>query len=122
MPANGLADGLQHLFRASKDVAVALALRQLLNARLADLGEVLDVSLDSGRRRVQLRIALRGEAEPVDVDLRRYHVERVDEQDSLTVLEAVASREWLTAALQLFVVGRAFRLPPKAAPVVRMLI
>lgn len=80
------------------------------------------MSIDSASRRVRLRLALRGEVEPVDLDIRGYELERTAGGDWLTVLDAAASREWVTAALQQFVVGRRFRIPPQAAGALRLLI
>ena len=119
---HGLANGLGNLVRHSKDAALALTLRRLLNARLEAFGEVTDVSLDTRSRRAEVRLALRGEGMPIDVDVRKYDIERVGKGHCLTVVEALASREWMTAALQQFVVGRRFHLSPNAAAVARLLM
>lgn len=78
--------------------------------------------MDSANRRIRLRLALRGEVDPVDLDIRGYELERTGEGDWLTVVDAAASREWVTAALQQFVVGRRFRIPAQAAGALRFLI
>jgi hypothetical protein len=96
-------------------------MRGVLNARLDAFGEITDLSLDSAHRRAQVRLALRGERGPIDVDVRKYDIERADGGDWLTVVDAVASREWLTAALQHFAVGRRFHISRKAAIVLRLL-
>jgi hypothetical protein len=104
-----------------KDAALAFTVRSLLNARLQAIGEITDLSLETGRRRAELHLALRGEAEPIHLEVRRYDLERIDGADWLTVVEAVASREWVSAALQQFAVGRRFPIPSKAATVLRLL-
>jgi hypothetical protein len=114
--------GLHGWIRNSKDAGLALALRTLLNSRVEAFGEIRDVSVDSANRRIRLRVALRGETEPVDLDIRGYELERTGDGDWLTVVAAEASREWLTAALQQFVVGRRFRIPAQAAGALRLLI
>ena len=106
--------------RGSKDAALAFGLRSLLNTRVEPIGEITDLSLDTAHGRAQLRLALRGEQEAIDVDVREYHIERVNGRDYLTVVDAVASREWLTAALQ-FALGRRFNLSSKAAMALRLL-
>jgi hypothetical protein len=105
----------------SKDAALAFAARSLLNTRLQAIGEIGDLSVDTAGRRAQLRLSLRGEPEEIHLDIRRYDVERTEAGDWLVVAEAVASREWVTAALQQFVVGRRFHIPSKAATVLRLL-
>jgi hypothetical protein len=103
----------------AKDAALAFAMRRALNARLDAFGEITDLSLDTANRRVRLRVALRGESQPIDVDVRKYDI--ADDGDFLTVVDAVASREWLTAALQQFAVGRRFPIPHQAAVALRLL-
>jgi hypothetical protein len=104
----------------SKDAAVAFAIRRALNTRLDAFGEITDLSLDAANRRARFRLALHGEREPIDVEVRGYCVERADEGDWLSVDDAVASRQWLTAALHQFVVGRRFHISRKAALVLRL--
>jgi hypothetical protein len=103
----------------AKDAALAFAARRALNAKLEAFGEITDLSLDTAHRRAQFRFVLRGEREPIDVDVRKYDV--ADDGDWLTVVDAVASREWLTAALQQFAIGRRFPIPHKAAVALRLL-
>jgi hypothetical protein len=119
---DGMVSGLGKLVRAPKDAALALVIRRLLNARVDAFGEVTDVLLDTGRRRAQVRLALRGEAIPIDLDIRKYEFEHVSGGDCLTIVDVVASREWLTVALQQFIVGRRFHLSTNAAALARLLM
>jgi hypothetical protein len=107
--------------RGSKDAAIAFAARSFLNGRLSAIGEVTEITLDTGRRRARLRVTLRGEPVPIDVELREYRLEQGNGGDWLRVVEAVASRDWLTAALRQFAVGRRFHIPPKAARTLQLL-
>ena len=107
--------------RGSKDTVVAFGLRTLLNSRLRTIGKVTDLTIDTARRRAQIRMALRGEGGAIDVADLRYDIQHADGSDSLTLVDAVASREWLTAALKQFVVGRSFHLSPNGARVLRLL-
>jgi hypothetical protein len=118
----GVATVLQNVVRGSKDAALALTIRRILNVRLDAFGEVTEVSLDTSRRRAQARLVLRGEAVPISIDIRKYEIERVDGSDCFTIVAAIASREWLTAALHQFVVGRRFHISRKAAAVARLLM
>ena len=113
--------GLRSLVQGSKDTALAFAVRSLLNTRLGAFGEITELSLDTSRRSAQLRCILHGEVEPIDLDVRNYKIEHVDGDNWLTVVDAVASREWLTAALQQFVLGRRFHVSAKAGAALRLL-
>jgi hypothetical protein len=107
--------------RGSKDIVVALAMRTLLNSRLSAIGKITDLSLDTAERRARLRMSLRGERGAIDVADLRYDIHRADGSDWVTLVDAVASREWLTAAMKQFVVGRPFHVSPNAARVLRLL-
>jgi len=107
--------------RGSKDALIAIALRTLLNRRLSAIGTITGLTLDTGRRRAELRIALRGEQGRTDVADLRYDIQHADGGDWLTLVGATASRDWLTAALEQFAVGRSFRLSPNGARVLRLL-
>ena len=107
--------------RGSKDTVLAFALRTLLNSRLSAIGKITGLTLDTAHRRAELRIALRGEQGRIDVAHLGYDIQHADGSDWLTLVDADASREWLTAALEQFAVGRSFRLSTNGARVLRLL-
>jgi hypothetical protein len=107
--------------RGSKDTVLAFGARTLLNNRLQAIGKVTDLTLDTARRRAQLKMTLRGERDAIDVADLHYDIQHADGSDWLTLVDAATSREWLTAALKQFAVGQAFRLSPSGARVLRLL-
>jgi hypothetical protein len=107
--------------RGSKDTVLAFGVRTLLNSRLSAIGKITDLSLDTADRRAQLRVALRGEPDAVDVADLRYDIHRAHGTDWLTLVDAVTSREWLTAALKQFALGRPVQISPNGARVLRLL-
>lgn len=109
------------MIQGSKDAAVAFAMRRVLNARLSPFGTITNLTLDSAERRAQFRVALHGEIEPIDLDIRRYDIERAARGDWLTVVDAVASRQWVTAVLHHVAVGRRFHLSRKASLALRLI-
>ncbi|HTD16667.1 MAG TPA: hypothetical protein VK673_15900 [Chthoniobacterales bacterium] len=95
LPAGGsLAD--------TKDRLISERIKQELNTRVARYGEVLDVKLNTRARGVQLSIKLKGEADPITVNIGKYELIKENEQLWLTVdsQSIEASREWLTLLLQ----------------------
>jgi hypothetical protein len=115
------ATGIRALMRGSKDAALSFAARSVINARLRTIGEVTDLSLDTASRSLRLRVTLLGESEPVDIHVRHYDIHRSGDSVMLTLVDASASREWLTAALDEFVVGRPLSISRKAGLAVRLL-
>jgi hypothetical protein len=95
LPAGGsLAD--------SKDRLISERIKQELNTHLARYGEVLDVKLNTRERNVQLSIKLKGEPDPITVDIGKYEFIKEDTKLWLRVdsQSIEASREWLTLLLQ----------------------
>ena len=95
LPAGGsLAD--------SKDRLISERIKQELNTHLARYGEVLDVKLNTRERSVQLSIKLKGEQDPIRVNIGKYELIKEDTKLWLTFdsQSIEASREWLTVLLQ----------------------
>ena len=95
LPAGGsLAD--------SKDRLISERIKQELNTHLAKYGEVLDVKLNTRERSVQLSIKLKGEPDPITVNIGKYELIKEDTKLWLTFdsRSIEASREWLTLLLQ----------------------
>ena len=112
---------LQNFVRGSKDAALAVAIETFFNSKYSRIGRMTDVSVDTANRELRVRLELTGESTPVEVHVKKYSVEQRTEGARLTIVEATASREWLTQVLQQFVVGRTFAIPPRAAAVLKLL-
>jgi hypothetical protein len=107
--------------RRSKDATLAFTTRVAVNSRLKGIGEMTELSIDTKKRRVRLRVELVGEAEPIEVEITKYNLENNDSGARLTIEEATASREWLAVALREFVVGRTIEIPAKAGALLKLL-
>ena len=80
-----------------------------------------ELSIDTKKRRVRVRLELLGEAEPIEVEITKYNLKNKDSGARLTIEEATASREWLAVALRQFVVGRTIDIPAKAGALLELL-
>jgi hypothetical protein len=112
---------LHGLLRGSKDAALALGVRSYVNAKFSRIGQMTALSVDTQKRTVHLRLELAGEDEPIDIHVKKYSLERRSAGASLTIADAVASREWLTEVLREFVIGRQFAIPDRAATILKLL-
>lgn len=107
--------------RASKDVALGLAARTAFNTRFRKIGEMTELSIDTKKRSVRLRLELRGEAEPIEVVIKKYQLKRRGDRMLLTVEDAHASREWITGLLREGIVGRSMTIPEKVGALLKAL-
>lgn len=80
-----------------------------------------EISIDTRKRSLRVRIDLAGEAEPVDVYIKKYDLKRRGDALVLTIVEARTSRDWITAALREFVVGRRFTIPESVGAALKLL-
>jgi hypothetical protein len=107
--------------RRSKDAALAFTTRTILNLRLRGIGDVTELSIDTKRRECRFFVQLAGEAEPIGIHIARYRLDERGHRTTVTILDATASREWFSALLLQFVVGRSFAVPPSAGAVLKLL-
>ena len=106
-----------------KDRLISARIKQELSNQLARYGQVLDVSLDTRERKVHLSIALKGEPEPVRIDIGKYSL--VKENDKLLLIvdgqQIETSKEWLTLLLQDQAGRQRLPIPEKFAWLVELL-
>jgi hypothetical protein len=112
---------VRDFLRGSKDAAIAISTRTLFNTRFRRIGEMTELSVDTKKRSFRLRLDLRGEAEAIEIYVKKYRLHRDGDDMKLTIVYATASRKWLEAALREFVVGQSFTIPAKAGAVLNLL-
>jgi hypothetical protein len=114
-------DDMHSFLRGSKDAAIALGIRSFFNSKYSQIGQMTDVSVDTAKRELSVKLELAGEPTPVEIHGGNYRFEQRGEQATVTVGDASASREWASGLLREFVVGRTFVLPQRAAAIVKLL-
>ena len=80
-----------------------------------------ELSIDTKKKLIRVRLELLGENEPIDVEILRYSLKEKGETTCITIEEVASSREWLTVALREFVVGQDLAIPAKAAAALKLL-
>ena len=113
--------GVRSFLHRSKDATLAFTARVAINKRLNSIGEMTELSIDTKKKRIRVRLELVGEKEPIEVEILRYHLKTKGEAAHITIEEANASREWLRVALREFVVGQDITIPAKAAALLKLL-
>ena len=96
--------------------------RKLLNQYISDYGEITDLAIDAANRRITARLLLHGEREPLEVRVEAYELVRTNASLSFVIRSAGSDRAWLDAVLNRFIVGHAWEIPDKAAPLVEGLL
>jgi hypothetical protein len=112
---------LRAFLHRSKDATLAFTARVAINTWLPSIGEMTELSIDTKKKRIRVRLELVGEKEPIDVEILRYNLKAKGDTAHITIEEATASREWLTVALREFVVGQDVTIPAKAGALLKLL-
>jgi hypothetical protein len=112
---------LRNVLHRSKDATLAFTTRVAINTKLRSIGEMTELSIDTKKKLIRVRLELLGESEPIDVEILRYSLKEKGETTYITIEEVTSSREWLTLALREFVVGQDLALPAKAVAVLKLL-
>lgn len=103
---------LGKLAKGMKDGALGLALKSYLNEKLSEYGEVLDVEVDTGKNRLQLKAKLLGEKESITAAVERYEIEKIGDDRYITLKSFSCSREWVAMLITKFFAGKQYKLPP----------
>jgi hypothetical protein len=112
---------LRNVLHRSKDATLAFTTRVAINTKLRSIGEMTELSIDTKKKLIRVRLELLGESKPIDVEILRYSLKEKGETTYITIEEVTSSREWLTLALREFVVGQDLALPAKAVAVLKLL-
>ena len=113
---------LKSFLDKTKGQAVSLAARQFFNSYLEKYGTMLNFSVQPETKTISAEILLKGEQSPIKLHLSGYDIGGTAEKPVLRIAKAEASREWLETLLREFVEGKPFDLPPKAVPLLKMLL
>lgn len=103
------------MFTAAKDMMTSKAAKSYVNDFIKAYGRVDEFTIDSKRRRIDLKCQLTGEVAPIGVTIEKYQVEKKDGKTYLTVLDSSATRAWMQAAMRQHLHGREFELPSWAS-------
>jgi hypothetical protein len=99
------------MFTAAKDAMTSKAALHYLNREMARYGKLLDLSIDSRNRRVDLSCLLHGETEPITIHVDRYTIEPDAGKNYLQASGITCSRPWLQSLLADFAEKRRVELP-----------
>ena len=117
-----LVSKLKGVLSHAKDAGASVAIEHLLAKRLEPYGELKGLKLNSRERSIEVEVFLKGETEPLRVEVLEYELQMGPDQDYLVVKRVVASREWVTTLLNDFVVGRRQPLPHQHSKLVRLVL
>ena len=107
-------ESLGNALLSARQKACEAILKSLINQRIEKFGQVTRLEIDAVQKQALIQLALKGELVPLEIRIESYQLQSVESQLFLSVQKVSTSREWITAALEEFVVGRQFAVPEAA--------
>lgn len=93
----------------------SMALPMLNNSLLKPYGKATSFKLNSTEKSASVVLELKGETQPVEIQLTRYELQAEGARVFLIVQGVNTSREWLTNLANQHLIGKKLELPEQAA-------
>jgi hypothetical protein len=101
------------LFIQLRDKAASIAGSIILKKKIERYGSMLDFKIDSEKKKIFLRVSLKGELQPVDIIIEHYSLKKQGEEDIIITIESVTvSKEWMNLLAADLLRQKEFKIPP----------
>ena len=111
-----------NLLHKGKDIALSSAILAILNAKLKKFGKISNLKLNTKNKKIELKIGLKGELEPLIVTVHRYEIKEVDKKHYLITHNIDTSREWINLVAQEYFSNEKFEIPQKYLKTIKAII
>ena len=85
--------------------------REYFNHRYNSLGTMTTLEIDSKNKKASLELELKGETQPLRVDIADYEVTTAEGKTFIEIREFTTSREWINVLAREFLKGKKFEVP-----------
>ena len=113
-PRNGHHGAMSNPFTLLKERALQAAAKAFINREIKGFGVVTELAIDTSKKTMRVELDLIGEASRIMINVASYELSEKNGEIHIAVQNVTASREWITAVLNKYVVSRTFQLPNAA--------
>lgn len=113
---------MKGLLNKGKNLALSVAVKQVVNIKIAKFGEVSHLEFDTHAKTIDIEVQLKGEAELLKVFVDQYDVTEENAQHYLVVKQIRSSKEWLSSVLEAYVNNEKFAVPNEYAKILKVVI
>ena len=85
------------------------------NSKFKRYGKLLSIKLDSKNQSLHFEALLKGEREPLEIEVIKYELEQENGEDYIYLKEVKTSKEWLNYLIDDYLLNQRYKLPKKAA-------
>lgn len=102
-----------------KDKLVSKGAETVINKLFEDIGKVSKLSIDSKNRAIRLVVDLKGETEPLSLNIMEYEILEEGSRFYIVIHKLQASREWMNTTFDRFFKGMKLPVPEKYSFVIK---
>jgi hypothetical protein len=113
---------LKNFVRSLNQITGSVGPRMMVNQKIARYGNMTELTIDAKQNLITATLQLKGEKDPIQLRLSRYHLQSDGVADTFTVEEVYVSREWMQALASDFLQNKPLAVPPAAAKWLRMIL
>jgi hypothetical protein len=106
---------LKNIARQGKDLALSSAIGKIAESYVSPFGKILNFHLDSSGRCMEVSVLLKGETDPVTISVKDYEIFNDADASFVLLKDIKASRQWIEALSQAYLLNRKIRIPNRAA-------
>ena len=110
------------LFKSAKDRTVSIIGEIILNFIGEDIGKIHRLEIDSAVKKISLSLQLKGESEPVVINITRYEIIKEEGALCFKIKELNISKEWMDALFSKLLKDKAIEIPHKYAGILKIII
>jgi hypothetical protein len=104
-------DSINKAFTSLKDLALESSAKAWINREIGTFGAVTKLEINTSTKTIQVELVLRGEPSPIVINAGSYELSQRDGDTCIALRAVTSSRDWVTGALNQYVVGRGFKIP-----------
>jgi len=106
----------------SKDTTNAALFKAAINPFIKPYGQIISIKIDSTNKAMSLELMLKGELQPLRVELKKYQFVENDEGFFLEISEIGANRYWMDVMVAHFLTGKRYPLPKEFSKPIKALM
>ena len=110
------------MFKNLKNKTISFTLKQIINFKIKEYGEMLKLNLDSENKKIDLEVMLIGEKEPLSVQVESYEIIQKENKYFLVAKNIKTSREWINIVAKNFLENQEFEIPKNLADTLKIII
>ena len=105
-----------------KDKTLSLGVKQAVNYKFKEIGEMLKFNLDSINKTIELEILLEGEKEPLHVTVHHYEITQEGDKHFLVARDITTSRQWINTLAKQYLAGQRLEIPTEYASMLKLVV